>query len=112
MLSNNNPIHVAAACDENYAMALAVMLSSIVSNLREGRKVVVYVLERGLAADTKEKIERSIPPNRLTLCWLSINAGRLAFLEGTLRSFDTVALESGVMFSGVGRADVPSRRVR
>jgi lipopolysaccharide biosynthesis glycosyltransferase len=94
MLSNNNPIHVAAACDENYAMALAVVLSSIASNLGEARKAIVYVLERGLATDTKDKVERSIPPNRLKLCWLSINAGRLAFLERTLRSFDTVSLES------------------
>jgi hypothetical protein len=36
-------LHVPAACNENYAMALAVMLASLASNLGESRFAPVHV---------------------------------------------------------------------
>jgi lipopolysaccharide biosynthesis glycosyltransferase len=87
-------IHVAAACDENYAMPLAVMLASIAATLGEHRRVTVHVLETALGAGTREKIVRSVPRDRMELRWIIIDAERLAYLRDTLRTFDTVTLAS------------------
>ena len=46
--------HVAAGCDENYALPLAVMLASIEANLASGVTVVAHVLQSGLQPATRE----------------------------------------------------------
>jgi len=70
------------------------MLASVASNLGEGRRVRAYVLESALSRDTKEKVAGSCPPERIELTWIPVEPGRLAALKGTLRSFDTVSIES------------------
>jgi lipopolysaccharide biosynthesis glycosyltransferase len=94
MTSPSDPVHLAAACDEKYAMPLAVMLASVVANLGAGRSVCAYVLESALTADTRDRVARSFRSNRIELQWLTVEAGRLADLKGTLRSFDTVSVEA------------------
>jgi len=89
----SDPVHVAAACDENYAMALAAMLASVGTSLGEQRRVVVHVLETGLADQTRLRVENRLQP-RLELNWTTIDAGRLRSLGATLRRFDTVSLQS------------------
>jgi lipopolysaccharide biosynthesis glycosyltransferase len=75
-------------------MPLAVMLASIAATLGERRRACAYVLESALTPGTKDKVARSFPPSRVQLEWISVDAGRLADLKGTLRSFDTVSLEA------------------
>jgi lipopolysaccharide biosynthesis glycosyltransferase len=89
----NDPVHVAAACDENYAMPLAAMLASIGASLSEQRRVVVHVLESGLVDQTRLRIERRLDP-KLQLNWIPIDVSRLSSLQATLRRFDTVSLQS------------------
>ena len=60
-------IHIAAACDENYAMPLAVMLASVAANLGKTRRVVAHVLESDLSVETRRKVARSIPDERVEI---------------------------------------------
>jgi len=85
-------IHIAAACDENYAMPLAVMLASVVANLGKARRVVAHVLESDLSVETRRKVAQSIPDERVEIRWISVQADRLAHHRRTLRSFDTVSI--------------------
>ena len=94
MQSPAEPIHIAAACDESYAMPMATMLASVVANLHPLRRANVYVLETGLSAATKQKIAGDLPRDRIDVRWITVLAGRLGDLRGTLRSFDTVSLAS------------------
>jgi len=60
-----------AASDENYAMALCVMIRSALENLRLGVEVNLYVLEDGIEGDTKNKIEASWEPYPIRTFWIS-----------------------------------------
>lgn len=94
MSSIGKSIHVAAACDETYAMPLAAMLSSISTNLSQGRGVTVSVLGSRIATETKKKVEQFIVSERMEVSWLTVDHDRLRWLRGTLRSYDTVSIES------------------
>jgi lipopolysaccharide biosynthesis glycosyltransferase len=87
-------LHVAAACNASYALALATMLASLTSNLGQSRIAHVYILQRDINDDLKKKIGDSINSERIKLCWINIDDGRLASLKNTIRRFDTVSLES------------------
>ena len=87
-------IQIAAACDERYAMALAVMLASLSASLDPSRRAQVHVLERSLAGATKARIEQSVRRDRIAISWLPIAPERLGSLRPTLRSFDTVSLDA------------------
>jgi lipopolysaccharide biosynthesis glycosyltransferase len=85
-------IHIAATCDANYAMPLAVMLASLAANLAPHRIVTVHILESGLDATTRQKVEHSVKGRRIVLRWTTVAGDRLSSLRQTLRSFDTVSL--------------------
>ena len=87
-------LHIAAACDESYAMPMATMLASVAANLHPLRRANVYVLESELSDATKQKIAGDLPTDRIDVQWINVLAGRLGELRGTLRSFDTVSLAS------------------
>ncbi len=87
-------LHVAAACDQNYAMPLAVTLASLSANLRRSHTVCAHVLYRELPLDTRRKIEQSVPQDTVEIDWIEIGPSHLDSLRATLRSFDTVSLES------------------
>jgi lipopolysaccharide biosynthesis glycosyltransferase len=87
-------LHVAAACDESYAMPLAVMISSLAANLSMSRSACVHVLQRHLPTSLRTKVEESVHRDTVRINWIDIDANRLPSLENTLRSFDTVTLES------------------
>jgi lipopolysaccharide biosynthesis glycosyltransferase len=64
-------LNLIAASDNNYAMALCVMVRSALENLRQGIEVNLYVLESGISQDTKKKIESSWHPYPINTTWLS-----------------------------------------
>ena len=49
-------IHIALACDDNYAQHLGVALVSIIENKTADRKIFFHILENGLSQKNKEKI--------------------------------------------------------
>jgi lipopolysaccharide biosynthesis glycosyltransferase len=87
-------LHVAAACDESYAMPLAAMIASLAANLSVSRSACVHVLQRRLSTSLRTKIEESVCRDSVRIDWIDINDNCLRSLVNTLRSFDTVSLES------------------
>jgi lipopolysaccharide biosynthesis glycosyltransferase len=87
-------LHVAAACDQSYAMPLAVTLASLSANLHRSWSVRAHVLHRELPLDVRRKIEQSVPQGTVEINLIEIGASHLESLRATLRSFDTVSLES------------------
>ena len=64
-------LNLIAAADENYAMALCVMIRSALENLRTGVEVDLYVLEDAITSETKQKMESSWRPYPITTAWIS-----------------------------------------
>ena len=87
-------IHIAAVCDANYAMPLAVMLASLAATLGPERVATVYILESGLDAATRKRVEQSVRGTRIALRWVTLVRDRLAALRPTLRKFDYASLAS------------------
>ena len=85
---------MAAACDDEYAMPMAAMLSSLASTLAPERTARAYLLQRHLSSENREKLERSIPPDRVELRWLGVEERRLAPLRRQLRPFDYLSIET------------------
>jgi len=54
---------VACAANGSYAMPLAVMLRSAVTHLDAERRLVVYVVDDGIASDDKRRVIESLPEN-------------------------------------------------
>ena len=84
-------IHIAAACDEAYAMPLAVMLASLNGSLAPDRLATVHILESGLRPETRAAVEQSISHRGIMLHWVGIAEQRLQALCRTVRSFDHVS---------------------
>lgn len=60
---NLKVVNVACAADGNYALPLAVMLRSAGRSLAYGSEIRAHVLDDGLTATDRARIERSIPFN-------------------------------------------------
>ena len=63
-------ISVVCAADDNYAMPLAVMARSILANLAEDKKLLLFVIDGGIEEHNKQKIVNSLDPNRCDVKWL------------------------------------------
>lgn len=87
-------LHIAAACDESYAMPLAVMLASLSENVPVSCSARVHILQRQLPVTLRQKIEQSVNPGAVGIKWIDVGAHQLTSLRATLRSFDTVSLEA------------------
>ncbi|MBE9233102.1 glycosyltransferase family 8 protein [Cuspidothrix issatschenkoi LEGE 03284] len=61
MLSTDNePIIVVCASDNNYAMPLAVTVRSALVNLKSQRKILLFIIDGGIKNHNKQKILQSI----------------------------------------------------
>jgi lipopolysaccharide biosynthesis glycosyltransferase len=76
--ASDRRVHVAAGCDENYALPLAVMLASIEANLGSEVTVVAHVLQSGLDAATRHKIGASVDSRRIQIEWIAVEPRQLA----------------------------------
>jgi lipopolysaccharide biosynthesis glycosyltransferase len=68
----SSPIVVCAA-DNNYAMQLAVVAKSALEHLQRDRTLLLYVIDGGITGSSKQKILRSIDPQRCVVTWLQPN---------------------------------------
>jgi lipopolysaccharide biosynthesis glycosyltransferase len=64
-------IAVACAADDGYAMPLAVALRSAVDGLGASGSIEAFVLDGGIGAPNRERLERSLASPRLALRFLS-----------------------------------------
>ena len=65
---------VACAADERYVVPLAVMLASLSDHIDSARGAIVYVLNGGVSAENRERLERSLLAENVELCWVDIRA--------------------------------------
>lgn|GEM_PF-785359 len=76
---DNKQMVIACGSDENYAMPLAVMLFSLVSNIKTGTCVHIYVLSLGITCETQNRL-RDISQRsdiELTIDFIEVDADRL-----------------------------------
>lgn len=59
-MSASSPLLLAAGADDAYAMPLAVTLHSALSHLAPGTETDIYVVDGGLSADSKHRLERVV----------------------------------------------------
>ena len=79
------PIAVICSANERYAGPLAVMLTSLVCNLKTTRDVDVYILQSSFSDALRKRVETSVLQNkkdfhRLTIHWLKLDLAQLADL--------------------------------
>lgn len=83
-----DPVHIVLGADDRFAMPLAVAASSAVRHLGPGRSAVVHVLDAGLTARNRARVERAVATATAAarVRWIVPDAERLRTLpapEGT-----------------------------
>ena len=71
---------VACAVDERYVVPLAVMLASLTDRLGPARPALVYVLDSGVSAENRERLERSLLREDVELRWVEVHASQFSDL--------------------------------
>ncbi len=90
-LSGASPIHIVAACDEAYAMPLAVMLRSLTDNLGAGHSVIAHILFETLSSATRARLQASVPTDRLHIEWTPIGHTEFASKSAPIRVYDHIS---------------------
>src|SRR5450755_406006 len=70
MTKETTTVVIAAAADGKYALPLAVMLRSAADKLRPFARIDAYVVDDGISAIDREKVETSMPVN-VALHWIN-----------------------------------------
>jgi lipopolysaccharide biosynthesis glycosyltransferase len=68
--TNEDSIVLVCAADDGYAMPLAVTIRSVIENLKGNRKVTLFVIDGGIKQSNKQKILRSIDPEKCNIEWI------------------------------------------
>jgi lipopolysaccharide biosynthesis glycosyltransferase len=66
-----NPIVLVCCADNNYSMPLAVMLRSVVENLKSDYQLLVFVIDRGITEQNKKRILKPLDPAKCEVRFLS-----------------------------------------
>ena len=69
-VKNNSSINVVLAADNSYAMPLAVTARSIIENLKDNRKIKLFIIDGGIKKHNKDKISRSLENGKCVIEWL------------------------------------------
>ncbi len=64
------PIVLVCAADENYAMPLAVTVSSASLNLKFQQRIELFVIDGGIKKSTKSRIKKSLASKSLNISWV------------------------------------------
>ncbi|SRR5579883_267056 len=65
------PIIIACAADQNYAMPLVVTVCSLLRNLQSGQRVVLYVLDGGIQRSQKDRVVQSTLHHNIEIIWIT-----------------------------------------
>ena len=81
---SEGPIVLVGGCDDNYALPLGVTLYSAISNVKDSRKVVVYVIDGGISDANKRCLKRVLSTQGLAveLEWVVPDVSSLDVLRG------------------------------
>ena len=70
MIATVEPIVVACAADDFFAMPLAVTVGSALVNLSKDRKLCLYILDGGIRESNHRRITESLDPDRVAIHWV------------------------------------------
>src|ERR1700756_3376763 len=70
MAAVSNPISVACACDDAYAMPLAIAIRSLLDNLEPAHSIRLFVIDGGLRPRNRQRLLESWPSEPLTIDWI------------------------------------------
>ncbi len=68
-MDTKNNISIVVASDNHYAILIAALLKSIDVNHKSGEHIDFYIIDDGISAPTKQKIQSIADPARITLKW-------------------------------------------
>jgi lipopolysaccharide biosynthesis glycosyltransferase len=71
------PIVLACAADDFFAMPLAVTVRSVLDHLNPDRRVVLYVLDGGIRPANQQRIQQSLDASRIDIHWIKPSSQRL-----------------------------------
>ena len=78
----NEPIAIVCGADDNYAMPLAVTVYSALANLKPGWSVELFIVDGGIQAEKKHRIERVVGTSSapVNLRWARVDMNAIADL--------------------------------
>lgn len=74
---------VACGADDAYALHLVVMLQSLCRSQSETTKIRCYIMDGGVGAANRAKVDSLIAKEKLTYSWLAVDTARLSGLMAT-----------------------------
>ncbi|WP_319421892.1 glycosyltransferase family 8 protein [Pleurocapsa sp. FMAR1] len=84
--SENDPIIVVCAADNNYAMPLAVTMRSATENLKGNFKISFFVIDGGITNPNKQKLLKSLNLEKCEVEFVSISNSLLRDIEEAHKS--------------------------
>ncbi|WP_231459350.1 glycosyltransferase family 8 protein [Pedobacter sp. Leaf132] len=68
-MKDNNNISIVVASDNHYAILIAALLKSIDLNHKTSEHIDFYIIDDGIAASFRKKLESIVDPDRITIKW-------------------------------------------
>jgi lipopolysaccharide biosynthesis glycosyltransferase len=81
MLEGKDTINIVCACDDNYVIMLCAMIKSIEINHKFRENIDLYVIDHNIEEINKEKVEKSINSEKITIIWKRIDKETLKYLK-------------------------------
>lgn len=67
------------------------MLRSLIDNLETGRSVVAHILFKTLSSATRERLQASVPTERLHIEWTPVGRAEFTSESAPIRSYDHIS---------------------
>lgn len=71
MEQHNKNISIVVASDNHYAILIAALLKSIEVNHKTSEHIDFHIIDDGISAETKKKLNTVADPERVTLKWFA-----------------------------------------
>ncbi|QXE02088.1 glycosyltransferase family 8 protein [Terribacillus sp. DMT04] len=72
-MHHKDTIHIVSSADDNYAHHLGVMLTSLLSNVKKNRRVMLYVIDGGITKTNKRMLMKTTMQFGTPIRFLSVN---------------------------------------
>jgi lipopolysaccharide biosynthesis glycosyltransferase len=95
------------ACDENQARGLAVAMSSALQHLSGDVSPVVYVLDAGIAAGSRERLVNVAFAEGVEVAWIYVPPARLSQVDATVPQGPMAGTAHHVTRAGYARLLIP-----
>jgi lipopolysaccharide biosynthesis glycosyltransferase len=73
-----DPIVIVLAADNNYVMQLATTACSVISNIKSGNQLVIFIIAKGVEASGKNKVLKSLTKTNVRVEWIEPDDAKLS----------------------------------